>query len=255
MTTDNEQKIKKMLALHRAGTVSLASWLEKAGISSDLQAYYRRSGWLASFGSGAFVRPNDPVAWQGGLYALQAQAGLPIHAGAMTALSMQGFAHYLRMGAETVFLFAPPKTPFPTWFKSHDWGTEIRLVRTAFLPEGMGLAEHEDKTFAIRISAPERAILECLHLAPETVDLVECAQVMDGLTTLRPKLLQPLLEQCGSIKVKRLFLYLASRSGHDWFKRLDVSKLELGSGVRSITKGGAYVAQFGITVPHELVRP
>jgi hypothetical protein len=87
------------------------------------------------------------------------------------------------------------------------------------------------------------------------MDLVECAQVMEGLTTLRPKILQPLLEKCSSIKVKRLFLYLASRAGHDWFKRLDPSKLELGSGDRTITKGGVYVAQYGITVPQELVKP
>jgi hypothetical protein len=255
MATDNEHKIQKMLALHKQGTVCLASWLESNRISRDLQAYYRRSGWLASIGKGAFIRPDDTVGWQGGLYALQAQANLPIHAGAMTALAMQGFAHYVRMGAEQVYLFAPPKTPYPAWFKTHDWGTGIQFVRTSILPNNLGLTEHEPKTFSIRISALERAILECLHLAPDTVDLVECAHVMEGLTTLRPKILQPLLEQCGSIKVKRLFLYLASRTGHDWFKRLDPSKLELGTGDRTITKGGIYVAQYGITVPQELVQP
>jgi len=255
MATDNEHKIQKMLALHKQGTVCLASWLESASISYDLQAYYRRSGWLASIGKGAFVRPDDTVSWQGGLYALQAQAGLPIHAGAMTALAMQGFAHYVRMGAEQAYLFAPPKTPYPAWFKNHDWGTDIQFVRTSLLPNDLGLVTHEQKTFSIRISAPERAILECLHLAPDAVDLVECAQVMEGLTTLRPKTLQPLLEQCGSIKVKRLFLYLASRAGHDWFKRLDTTKLELGTGDRTITKGGVYVAQYGITIPQELAQP
>jgi hypothetical protein len=77
---------------------------------------------------------------------------------------------------------------------------------------------------------------------------------MQGLTTLRPKLLQQLLEQCNSIKVKRLFLYMATKAGHDWKNRLDLGKLDLGSGDRSITKGGAYNAQFGITVPEELVK-
>lgn len=244
-----------MLDQHKPGTVCLGAWLESLSISNDLQKRYRRSGWLAAIGKGAFVRPDDTVGWQGGLYALQAQAGLPIHAGAMTALSMQGKAHYVRMGAEQVYLFAPPKTPHPAWFKNHDWGKGIQLVRTSILPNGVGLTEHEEKTFSIRISAPERAVLECLHLAPDAVDLVECAQVMEGLTTLRPKILQPLLEQCGSIKVKRLFLYLASRAGHDWVNRLDPSKLELGTGDRTVTKGGVYIAQYGITVPQELVQP
>lgn len=254
MSTVRVNKIQRMLDQHKPGTVCLSGWLESLSISSDLQKRYRRSGWLAAIGKGAFVRPDDPVDWQGGLYTLQAQAGLPIHAGAMTALSMHGFAHYVRMGAEQVYLFAPPKTPCPAWFKNHDWGTGVQLVRTSILPDGLGLANHEHKSFSIRISSPERAILECLHLAPDKVGLVECALVMEGLTTMRPKILQPLLEQCSSIKVKRLFLYLASRAGHAWVKWLDTSLLELGTGDRTVTKGGVYIAQHGITVPKELVQ-
>ena len=251
MATDNEQKIQKMLALHKQGTVFLASWLEGASISRDLQAYYRRSGWLKAIGTGAFIRPNDKVEWQGGLYALQTQANLPIHVGAMTALAMQGMAHYIRMGRETAYLFAPLKTPYPTWFKNYDWGTDIQLVRTSTLSEELCITEHQEKTFSLRISSSERAILECLYLAPEKMDLVECYQVMEGLTTLRPALLQQLLEQCHSIKVKRLFLYMAKKVGHDWFKRLDIEKLELGTGSRTITKG-IYNSEFGISVPEEL---
>jgi hypothetical protein len=255
MATDTEHKLQKMLALQTQGAVCLAAWLERAKISRDLQAYYRRSGWLTAIGRGAFIRPHDTVGWQGGLYALQQQASLPIHVGALTALSMTGFAHYVRMGSEQVFLFAPPKTPYPAWFKSHDWNTSIQLVRTSILPDKLGLTDFEEKTFSIRISAPERAIFECLFLSPDAIDIVECAHVMEGLTTLRPRLVQQLLEQCTSIKVKRLFLYLASRAGHSWLKRLDRGKVTLGSGDRTITKGGAYIAEFAITVPQELVQP
>src|SRR5688572_1606900 len=121
MATDNKQKIKKLLSIHKPGTACLAAWLAAEGISRDLQTYYRRSRWLDSIGKGAFRRPDDKVNWQGGLHALQAQANSPIHAGAMTALSMQGLAHYLRFGRETAFLFAAPKTPLPAWFRNHDW--------------------------------------------------------------------------------------------------------------------------------------
>ena len=86
------------------------------------------------------------------------------------------------------------------------------------------------------------------------MDLLECYHIMEGLTTLRPKLLQQLLEQCTSIKVKRLFLYMGNKAGHDWLRRLDVSKLKLGTGSRTITKGGVYIAEFSITVPEELKR-
>lgn len=254
MAKDNDAKLKKLLAAHLPGTAYVAVWLEGRGISRDLQAYYRTSGWLETVGRGAFKRPNEQVTWQGGLYALQAQSGLAIHAGALTALALQGFAHYVRFGAETVFLFSPPKTNLPAWYRNRDWGQKVSYFSTSVLPLRLGLTDYQAGAFSIKISAPERAMLECLHLAPDTVDLVECYQVMEGLTTLRPKLLQPLLEQCSSVKVKRLFLYMAEKAGHDWFKRLDTKKVDLGAGDRAITKGGVYVSRYGLTLPEELVK-
>jgi hypothetical protein len=47
---------------------------------------------------------------------------------------------------------------------------------------------------------------------------------------------------------------MAMKAGHGWQNRLDLGKLDLGSGDRSITKGGVYNAQFGITVPEELAK-
>ncbi|MFR9534110.1 MAG: type IV toxin-antitoxin system AbiEi family antitoxin domain-containing protein, partial [Rikenellaceae bacterium] len=73
------------------------------------------------------------------------------------------------------------------------------------------------------------------------------------LTTLRPKLLQQLLELCSSVKVKRLFLYMAEKSGHSWFRSLDLDKIDLGSGKRMIEKNGVYNSKYMITLPNELV--
>jgi hypothetical protein len=122
--TENESKIKKLLSEHRAGTVSLARWLKRIGISHDLQKKYRKRGWLESIGTGAFKRPDETISWQGGLYALQDQAKLAIYAGATTALSMQGLSHYIR-SVETVFLFSPPKVLLPRWFSSYNCGPSI----------------------------------------------------------------------------------------------------------------------------------
>ena len=252
MSTQNEQKLKSFLARHKPRTVCLAPWLEKSGVSRDLQKRYRRSGWLESVGAGAFKRAGDDVGWQGGLYALQAQAGLPLHAGAMTALGIQGLAHYFRLGEQTVFLFSPPRTPLPAWFRRNEWQVRIRHVPTSVLPADVGLTDHEERTFSIKISAPERAMLECLYLAPAEVDLVECFQVMEGLINLRPKLVQQLLAVCTSVKAKRLFLYLAEKAGHRWFRRVDPSRLDLGTGSRSLVKGGAYVSKYQLVVPEAL---
>lgn len=110
MGTLKDNKIKKLLDLHKPGTVCLSSWLESLSISYDLQKRYRKSGWLESLGRGAYKRPGEEVDWQGGLYALQVQAGLSVHAGALTALALRGMTHYVRLGGETVFLFSFPRT-------------------------------------------------------------------------------------------------------------------------------------------------
>ena len=121
------------------------------------------------------------------------------------------------------------------------------------LPKELGIKSQELKTFSINISEPERAILECLYLAPNHIDLVECYQIMEGLVNLRPKTLQELLEQCSSVKVKRTFFYMAKRAGHQWLQLLDREKIDLGKGKRSLVKGGVLDPEFQITLPKELV--
>lgn len=242
-----------MLELHKPGTVALAKWLETIGISRELQKNYKKSRWLEKLGPGAYKRPSDQISWQGALYTIQQQAKIQLHVGALTALSLQGQSHYFRVSGETVFLFSAHKTIIPQWFKAHDWGNKVQHIKTSFLPPGIGLMEYEVKNFSITIAAPERAILECLYLAPSKLDLVECYHLVEGLSNLRPKLLQELLEKCSSVKVKRLFLLMASKAQHQWLAFMDLKKIDLGTGDRSIIKGGVYNAQYHLSVPKELV--
>ncbi len=260
MATDSGNKLKILLAIHQPGTVCLASWLEAQGISHDLQKYYRKSGWLESMGRGAYKRPHDKVEWEGALYALQSQAGLPVHVGGLTALTKQGSNQYLRLGRETVYLYSPLGVRLPKWFQNHDWSAKIRQVNTGFLPLNLGLGEVIRMSFSspaspfnLKISDPERAIMECLYLAPKEQGLVEAYEIMEGLVNLRPKLVQKLLENCSSVKVKRLFLYMADKARHKWLQFVDTGSINLGEGDRSITQGGAYVAEYRISIPRELV--
>ncbi|MDA0692545.1 MAG: type IV toxin-antitoxin system AbiEi family antitoxin [Nitrospinae bacterium] len=252
MGIQNEIKIQKLLQKWPQGTVAMTSWLESLGISRQLQKKYVESQWIKSLARGAYKKTGDNVSWQGGLYALQMQASILVHVGALTALSMQGMAHYIRLGKERIFLLSPPRTTLPSWFRNHDWQQPVKHIKTSVLPEGLGLTDYEEKTFSIKISSPERAMLECLQLAPRELDLVECYQVMEGLTNLRPKKLQELLEKCSSIKVKRLFLYMAEKTGHQWMQFLNVSKLNLGKGDRAIVENGVYISKYHISIPKEL---
>jgi hypothetical protein len=252
MATVTDKKLKKLLDLCPKGHVCLSSWLNENKISYDLQQYYRRAGWLESLGQGAYKRQGNPVDWKAALSALQNQSAHKAHVGALTALSLQGYSHYLRMGGERVYLFTPTGGSLPKWFRDRDWGQDVHLSGTGFLPAEMGITESTQGDLRLKISDPERAILECLYLSPDNLDLVECYHLMEGLANLRPRLLQELLEECKSIKVKRLFLYLAGKAGHQWFKFFDPAKVETGTGDRAIVKGGVYVPEYKISVPREL---
>ena len=87
-----------------------------------------------------------------------------------------------------------------------------------------------------------------LYLVPAKVTLNEAYQVIETLSLVKPKEFQMLLEKCSSIKVKRLFLYMAEKVNYNWFNRLDLTKIDLGKGVREITKGGKHNKKYNIII-------
>jgi hypothetical protein len=252
MATQKDQKLKKLMTQLRPGAVCLAAWLEQQGISRDLQQYYVRSGWLEAVGRGAYAKPGDSVEWQNALEALQQQANREVHVGGVTALVNKGYGHYLYLGKERIQLFSPLGVNLPAWFANHDWGAKIEHTKTGFLPRLEGLKDIESTSRELKQSAPERAMMECLYLTPKTMGLVECYQLMEGLANLRPYLVQALLESCTSVKVKRLFLYMAKKAGHKWLSHIELGDVDLGKGDRSITPGGVFIKAFHISVPQEL---
>ena len=253
MSINRAQNLNRLLQSHKADTVLLAPYLVKNGISRGLQEKYRSGKWLEPVGAGAFVRVGDTLDWQGALYSLQSQLDLPVHVGAMTALSMQGRTHYLRFD-EQVFLFSTQTQRLPLWFKRQSWYKTVSFHRTNFLPTTeLDVNTVPYKTFTIKVSIPERAILEVIYLTPKYIDWSEAYQILEGLTTLRPTLLQTLLISCNYIRVKRLFLFMAAKIGHPWFSHLDISAIDLGAGKRSLVKNGVYIPDYLLTVPRELV--
>ena len=129
----------------------------------------------------------------------------------------------------------------------------IKYMTTSFLGdkllgvETMTINQHE-----LLVSSPERAILECLNLPDASSSLLDIYYVMEGLTTLRPKLVQTLLEACTSQKVKRLFLYMAEKAGHAWFKALKLERINLGTSRFMITPIGKYINKYNMTISKEL---
>lgn len=252
MNTENQSKINQLLSSQPAGTIMQSFWLKEQGYSFELQKRYRKSRWLEAIGTGALKRVNDKVSYEGAIYALQKQSKLSIHPAGKTALALSGLGHFIEFTSSNVVLFGSKNENLPTWFKNYDWGTTINYHKTTFLPAEKFLQEKEFKNFSIKISSAPRAIMECLYLVPDEQDLMECFHFMESMNNVRPGVVQDLLENCKSIKVKRLFLYLAEKVNHDWFKNLEIEKLDLGNGKRSIVRNGVYNSKYKITIPNEL---
>ena len=248
MGTGNESKLNNLMRMPR-GIVLTSRWLLKRGYSYELQRKYRENGWLKSVGAGAMIKKGERVEYLGAIHSLQHQLLLSIHPGGKTALSLLGKAHYLTMGVESVYLYGKRGEKLPAWFMQKDWGVKVNYYASSIFPANLGLIEIESAGFKFQISNAARAMMECLYLSPREQDLMECYNLMLGLNNLRPDTAQELLEACNSIKVKRLFLYLAEKVGHSWFDYLDLDRIDIGKGSRHLTDGGVFIPKYKITVP------
>jgi len=252
MSSRKQSKVNHLLQNWPAGTVATQKWLSEMNVSYKLANWHVGSGWLKRFGPRAFVRPGDDVTWQGGLYALQTQLGLTVHAGGRTALELQGRAHFVPLGKnKTVLLISDTTEQLPKWFTSNDWlaGIQHRCISLFESVPGEAYVTLDSGGFPIMLSSVELAIMEVIHLMRGNHGITHAHNLMEGLTTLRPVLVQQLLEGCRSVKVKRFFLWSAETASHDWLKQLDMDRINLGKGRRQLYQGGNMNSKYHITVP------
>lgn len=235
------------------GTVMLSSTLQKIGYGRELLKKYVTSGWLESIGYGAFKLSGDNIEWAGAIHALQNQKNSTIHAGGKTALVLKGYAHYLGTSIKRVDLFGNVPDKLPKWFNDKEWGTRINYLQTKMFSyrNDKYYTSVQYNDFNLLISAPELATMEMLLLIPSGQTFDEAEKIIEGLTTLRPQHVQQLLEECNSVKVKRLFLYMAEKQNHAWLQEINIEKINLGSGKRVIVEDGVLDKKYSITVPKE----
>jgi len=250
---DKNTKLDLLLSEWIPKTVYTSSYLKDLGYGADLLNGYKESGWIKSIGRGAYVRFREEPSWEGGVYPLQKHLNLPVHIGGITALLLLGHGHFIPSKLNQCHLYVSRKLILPKWFVSYDWDVEMILHISTFLGEkNIGLTQIRRELIPVTLSSPERAILEMLSQVDSESNFNHAWQIMEGLTTLRPDLMQELLEVCSSIKVVRLCLYMAEKNQLPWFGRLDKTKFNFGSGKRSIVKGGKLNKKYQITVPTNL---
>jgi len=227
----------------------LMPYLNRHDISRSHVQNYMKSGWLEVVASGVYKKPNEIISWSSALSALQYQQDSSLHLSGLSSLAHQGLSHYLTMGNETVQLNSIKAIRSPKWLFSQHWQIEYKCSKVLDEVLTTDLTELTVNNQTIKSSVIELAVLEVLEKVMDESSFISASELFQGLTSLRPRKLQSLLERSPSVKVKRLLLFLAHYYQHPWLKRIDESKVELGSGNRQIVKGGYVDRKYQITVP------
>jgi Transcriptional regulator, AbiEi antitoxin, Type IV TA system/Transcriptional regulator, AbiEi antitoxin N-terminal domain len=250
----NDSKLHALASLLPEGVAAPSAWLASQGFSRQLVRKYVQSGWLKPLARGVFARPTQPVDANGLILGLQRFAGAPFHVGGISALIRLGHSHYLPLGGEATIRLWGQGT-VPAWAAAVPLRERLVFHRERLFHErvhDVGLAPLQTRVrdWTVMASTPERAIMEVLSLVDESeASFTHASQLLEGLTVLRPKVVNELLTACRSIKVKRLFLFLGSHYSYPWMEKLDRSGVDLGKGKRLIVRGGCYNREFQITVP------
>lgn len=258
----NRQKntlIQNLLQSVPPGYIVDSKWLESQGIGRRSAYAYVQRGWLERLAHGVYRRPvpigsrSDRLDWQTSVLSMQHIMGYPLHVGGMTALRLQGFGHFVATGGREVVLLYGQK--IPTWLAKIPIDVVVETRKSSLFADlQLGLTEDKFSVdvawgWRLRVSAPERAILEALDELPERLSFEMLDLIFESLTALRPKLLADLLNACQKIKVKRLFFVFADRHGHAWRSQLNPETFDLGRGDRGFVKGGRLHPRYRITVP------
>lgn len=231
------------------------TWLKASGFGRPAVDYYLRSGALVAVARGIYRRPGPPLKWQHVVYSLQ-EMGYGFHVGGQTALEMQGMAHYLPVsGKSQIWLYGDGK--MPAWVNRLEMSFNFQAGPTRLfgqLPQAaLTTLPFGHWDWPLDCSRPELALLELLSVVKTADDFEPVDKIFESAATLRPNVLMQILVACSQIKTKRLFMWLAERHGHAWFQKLDMEKIDLGSGKRMLVKGGRLVPKYQITVPREMV--
>ena len=250
MSLVSQNKINQLLLLGTRNGLFFSEWLKKNGYSDQLVSKYRHSGWLSTLAKGVMFRTGDVLSAYAALQCYNQQLGKEFRIAAHSALELFGFNHYVPMG-KPLLMVGHTKQSIPEWMRSDTFDRTIKTftTETFLIPQVITIQKDE---LSLLISTPEQAFMECLLLAPQQYNYIDLYYVMEQLTTLRSEVVQKLLETTKSLRVKRLFLYMAEKAGHYWFDMLDASKVALGTSKLQLVEGGIYVPKYKITIPKEL---
>ncbi len=262
-----KEKLKPLLNDLPPGYLVDAAWLVARKIDRKSIFNYVEKGWLEKVARGIYRRPDPEIfaadiddEWRRTVLSIQHLMKWQCHVGGQTAMALAGFEHYVRFDdAGPIYLYGET----PSWMKRLPNADRFRhrtnaLFSTRGRISGAGGTNdgNLDQTSAPRRliqSTPERAILEWLNELPNKTTFHSVDVVFEGLATLRPKPLMSLLQDCRSIKVKRLFFVFADRHNHAWCKYIEKDRIDMGAGPRALVEGGKMHPDHSIYVPSDFI--
>lgn len=246
-------KIQHILGSNPHESLFFGEWLTKQGLTAKEQHSYMKRGWFTRISKGVYILQGASPTLLHAVATYNLQLGKQCIIGAYTALELRGYSHYLSLGKPNAYLFTDEKSKLPSWLVQREWDMTVKYMTTSFLGPGLqGVEPMVVDGDSLPVSSPERAFLECLNLPSAASSLLDLYYIMESLTTLRPKLVQSLLESCTSQKVKRLFVYMSEKAAHPWFKALKLDSLALGTSRYMVVPTGKFIAKYNMTIPKEL---
>lgn len=207
--TSRHQIIKRLQTELPRGAPFDLTTLASLGVSPQRAARYAEGGWLVRLAQGVYAFPNDDFGVYGALKLLQ-QRVPGLHVGGKSALALHGVRHNLA-SRETLVLWGDSRYALPAWFTSRfparyvyarlfDWPEADTPLASKTLTAPPGLPD------SLRVSVPERAVLELLYETGVKQSLEEARNLFDGVRSPRTDVLGQLLSCCNSVKAVRLFL-------------------------------------------------
>lgn len=258
-----KQRLKALLPY---GMLATKKWLAEQGLSTHSLDNAVKTETLLPLAAGVYSQYSRSVRWEGVVASMQRMEKVgaegvppPVIVGGLSALVLSGLSQYLSLGSTPhTHLYVQGKLPtwlarlsLPLEFEGHSTNKlwpEWLVKDKAFIKEH----EWEAGLPLVYFSCPEKAMLELLMDVPDAVTFEHANELMQGLVNLSPRKLDALLKACKSVKVKRLFFWLAKRQSYPWFSKLDATNYNLGSGKRVVAKNGKLDTDYLITVPSHM---
>jgi hypothetical protein len=185
--------------------------LDAQGVSAFLAAKHARSGWLKRLEQGVYAFAGDTLNRDQCLLFLQGQIS-GLHVAGKTALAWQGVRHNLSLREHLVLWGNSKRAKLPPWFVEQFPASYRSTTLFASKATSTGIGTPLGLLEGVRVSVPERALLEMLYEVGKSQDLEEAKNLFESVRGLRFEVMGDLLSQCTSVKTVRLFLLLAKET-------------------------------------------